>query len=197
MKLFYSKTSPFARKVIISAMKLKLESQLELSTVDVFNDPEYHRINPLVKVPSLEIAEGKILTNSPFICEYLNSFSEEKDLFATGENKWDDLQNQSLADGMMEAAVLRRLESLRPTEKQDPHFDKRQKEKIVNVLNYFNERITVLKDDWTISEISVACALGYLEFRFASEQLLTPYPALSAWYEKVKKLEWMVRTNPN
>lgn len=178
-------------------MKLKLESQLELSTVDVFNDPEYHRINPLVKVPSLEIAEGKILTNSPFICEYLNSFSEEKDLFATGENKWDDLQNQSLADGMMEAAVLRRLESLRPTEKQDPHFDKRQKEKIVNVLNYFNERITVLKDDWTISEISVACALGYLEFRFASEQLLTPYPALSAWYEKVKKLEWMVRTNPN
>lgn len=197
MKLFYSKTSPFARKVIISAMKLSLDSHLKLNSVDVFNDPHYHQINPLVKVPSLEISEGQILTNSPFICDYLNAVSEKKNLYADGEAKWNDMQIQSLADGMMEASVLRRLESLRPPEKQDPNFDKRQKDKIVNVLNYFNERISEFKSEWTIGEISVACALGYLEFRFASEQLLTPYPALSAWYEKAKKLEWMVRTNPN
>lgn len=196
MKLFYSKTSPFARKVIISAMKLNLNSQLELTSVDVFNDPHYHQINPLVKVPSLEYAEGKVLTNSPFICDYLNSLSEKKNLYAPGDSKWEDMQNQSLADGMMEAAVLRRLESLRPVEKQDPNFDKRQKEKIVNVLSYFNERISLLKKDWTIGEITLACSLGYVEFRFAAENLLTPYPSLNKWYEEAKKTEWMIRTQP-
>lgn len=197
MKLFYSKTSPFARKVIISAMKLNLNSKLELSAVDVFNDPHYHQINPLVKVPSLEYAEGKILTNSPFICDYLNSLSEKKNLYASGDEKWADMQNQSLADGMMEAAVLRRLESLRPVEKQDPNFDKRQKEKIVNVLAYFNERVSALKKDWTIGEITLACSLGYVEFRFSAENLLAPYPALNQWYEDAKKTEWMIRTSPN
>lgn len=197
MKLFYSKTSPFARKVIISAMKLNLLPQLELTSVDVFNDSHYHQINPLVKVPSLEYDQGKILTNSPFICEYLNSSSEQKNLYAPGDGKWVDLQNQSLADGMMEAAVLRRLESLRPHEKQDPNFDKRQKDKIVNVLSYFNRKVLELKKDWTIGEISLACSLGYIEFRFANENLLTPYHEVNHWFEDAKKMEWMIRTQPS
>lgn len=196
MKLYYSKTSPFARKVIISALKLELKNMLELTTVDVFNDPAYNKINPLVKVPALEIKTGQILTNSPFICDYLNSISTKKNLFASAELKWHDLQLQSLADGMMDALVLRRLESLRTIDKQDPAFDQRQKDKVLNVLRFFNDNTSTLKSEWTIGEISLACALGYLEFRFANENLLAAFPEVQQWYFESKKTAWMLETQP-
>lgn len=196
MKLFYTVTSPFARKIRLSAHLLELEKSIDLVTVDVFNDADYKKINPLVKVPSLEIHEGLILTNSPFILEYLDSISLNRKNIPSDKSKWQALQFQSVADGIMEAAVLRRLESLRSPDKQDPKSDQRQKEKIENGLNYFEAHFYLLKTPWTVAEISLVCALGYLEFRFAGENWLNRFPKLTNWFKDANSFEFVRATDP-
>ncbi len=196
MKLYYSSTSPFARKVRMSAIILGLEKQITLETVDVFNDASYSNVNPLVKVPTLQTREGLFLTNSPFILEYLDSLSLELKVIPTDSSRWQALQFQSVADGIMDAAVLRRLESLRVPEKQDPKFDQRQREKIKNGLKYFENSIQLLKSEtsWTVVEISLCCAIGYLYYRFANENWLANVPKLKSWYENSQKLSWVSQT---
>ena len=78
MKLYYSITSPFARKVRVAADLLGLESQIELISTDVYAKNDYYRVNPLVKIPALQLRDGNTLTNSPFILEYLDSISLDK-----------------------------------------------------------------------------------------------------------------------
>jgi glutathione S-transferase len=76
MKLYYSATSPFARKIRIAAQILKIEKQMELVLVDVYGAQaqEFKKINPLIKIPALEMQDGAVLTNSPFIMDYVNQF---------------------------------------------------------------------------------------------------------------------------
>jgi len=75
MKLYYSGTSPFARKVRVAAMILGLNSEIELVTTDVYVATDYSKVNPLVKIPALTTREGQVITNSPFILEYLDFLS--------------------------------------------------------------------------------------------------------------------------
>lgn len=196
MKLYYSSTSPFARKVRISAILLGLENQIALETVDVFNDNGFSNINPLVKVPTLQTREGLFLTNSPFILDYLDSLSPRLKMIPTDASRWQMLQFQSVADGIMDAAVLRRLESLRSPEQQDPKFDQRQKDKIRNGLHYFENNFQLLNSDdkWTVAEISLCCAIGYLYFRFANENWLAGFPKLTVWNDNAQKLSWVAQT---
>lgn len=185
MKLYYSKSSPFARKVIISAEVLKLSSELELVTVDVYQPPSnYKELNPLIKVPSLELPNGEMLTNSPFICQYLNSISSSKNkIFPTDQSLWSALNFQSIADGATDAAVSRRWEShLRSSEKFDPKIDQRHKDKIENSLVFFEKKLTQFSDEkLTISEISLICFVDYLQFRFAHEQWENKFPIAFNW----------------
>ena len=138
MKLYFSKTSPFARKVRLAALILGLDKEIELEIVDVFKDPHYKEINPLVKIPTLKTRDGFLLSNSPVIVDYLDSLSFSKKVIPADESRWQALQFQSIADGVMDASVLRRLESLRIPEKQDQGFDLRQKRKLKMVLLILN-----------------------------------------------------------
>lgn len=194
MKLYYSPASPFARKVRISAILLGLENEVSLETVDVYNDNSYSAVNPLVKVPTLQTREGLLLTNSPFIMEYLDSLSASLKMIPTDSTRWQALQLQSIADGIMEAAVLRRLESLRTPDKQDPKFDQRQKQKIANGLHYFENNMSLLQTKWSVSEVSLCCAIGYLNYRFGSESWLAEFPKLTRWYAEASKLDHVART---
>tara|TARA_B110001454_G_scaffold16046_1_gene14391 strand:+ start:40098 stop:40691 length:594 start_codon:yes stop_codon:yes gene_type:complete len=194
MKLYYSPASPFARKVRISAILLGLENEVTLETVDVFNDNSYSAVNPLVKIPTLQTREGLFLTNSPYIVDYLDSLSSTTKMIPTDGSRWQALQFQSIADGIMDAAVLRRLESLRSPDKQDSKFDLRQKQKIQNGMRYFESNIDLLKMKWTVSEISLCCAIGYLNYRFGSENWLAEYPKLNHWYTEANRLDCVART---
>ena len=127
MKLFFSKHSPFARKVRIVSNVLGIQNKIELIATDIFNPPvNYKSVNPLIKVPALEMADGRMLTNSPFICQYLSQTTPGgQKIFPLGPELWSALNVQSIADGGSDAAVARRWEMhLRSSEKFDKKIDR-------------------------------------------------------------------------
>lgn len=190
MKLFYTTSSPFARKIRIAASLLGIQNEIQLIPVDL-SIKDYSLINPLMKVPALETRQGLNLTNSPFILEYLNELSLGRKIISSDQQeKFVQLNDQSIADGIMDAAVLRRMESQRSYDKRDALFDEKQKIKIRNGLGYFEQNIFRMKTDWCVSEISLLSALSYLEFRFSNENWLQAFPALQKWYlESLQKPE--------
>jgi glutathione S-transferase len=199
MKLYYSPTSPFARKVILSASVLGLGHELELESADVYqrNISYVTRINPLNKIPALQTREGNLLVNSPFICDYLNSLPTVKKVIPTqGPERWKVLNNQAIADGIMEAAVLRRYEVLRKSHLRDPNFDKRQWDKINDSLQYFESHLAEFLGELQLDGITLLCAIGYLDFRFAHETWLERFPRLREWYNLHKEWKPFIETVP-
>lgn len=183
MKLFYSKTSPFARKVRVATAVLGLQKKLDLIQTDVFNNSDsFKHINPLIKIPALEMDSGEVLVNSPFICQYLSTLTSGQMLFPIGPELWSALNFQAIADGGADAAVLRRMEGLRSPDKREPKFESRQNEKIENALHFCQKNIAQLsKQNLGIAEISVICFVDYLSFRFGYEHWDSRFSRLFDW----------------
>ena len=112
MKLCYSPTSPYVRKVVVTAMETGLEPGIERIANNVW-DPatDIAATNPLGKVPALTTDDGAVLFDSPVICEYLDSLHDGAKLFpAAGPARWRALRQQALCDGILDAGILRMLE---------------------------------------------------------------------------------------
>ena len=130
MKLFHSPASPFVRKVMASAIAREIDAQIELVPANPHaSPPALLAANPLSKVPCLITEDGVALFDSPVICEYLDALDDGAlPLFPrTGGARWRALKLQALADGIMDAAVSRRGELLRPKEAAREAFMARQK----------------------------------------------------------------------
>jgi glutathione S-transferase len=198
MKLYFSPTSPFVRKVRLIAACLELSQEIEIVPTDVYADNEdYKRINPLIKIPALETRDGQVLTNSPFICQYLISLKPGSGLWPQGSDLWRILNFQSIADGGMEAAVLRRYESLRRADKFDLSFDHKQRKKILNSLEFLERNLSELSaNQMGIAESSALCLVDYMHIRFAHENLGDLYPRLFAWASKWNEISWVKQTAP-
>src|SRR5271169_1610545 len=138
MKLRYSPTSPFVRKVMVVALETGLADRIEkvpTSVTPIKPNDEVARDNPLVKIPALTTDNGLVLYDSPVICEYLDSLHEGPKLFpAAGEKRWIALRQQALGDGIMEAAILARYESIRPKEVQWTDWIEAQLRKVRGAL---------------------------------------------------------------
>ncbi len=188
MKLFYSSTSPFVRKVVIAARLRGLDSQIERLPTDAQSSPAVLlAANPLSKVPCLVADDGVALFDSPVICEYLDSLGDAPPLFPEhGGQRWLALRQQALADGMMDAAVLARMESVRPADETRAKVIERQKAAVSRSLALLEENPPE-EGHATIGTIAIACALGYLDFRFAADAWRDHHPRLAAWLEGFTK----------
>src|SRR3546814_4963738 len=111
MKLRYSPTSPYVRKVNVVAIETGLQDRIErVPTVTADPASGLAKDNPLGKVPVLITDDGMRLYDSPVICEYLDSLHEGPKLIPTeGIARWVTLSQQALADGLLDAAILRLL----------------------------------------------------------------------------------------
>ncbi|MCZ4328533.1 glutathione S-transferase [Castellaniella denitrificans] len=186
MKLYYSSTSPFVRKCLVAAHELGLADRIELVTVVTM--PTAHndalmRDNPLCKLPTLITDEGQALYDSRVICEYLNDLGGGR-LIPAGGGKWAALVDQSLADGILDAALLMRYEVvLRPAERQWPAWRETQEEKARSALGQFERQVAGWPADrLDIGVIALASALGYLDLRFPDMGWRDAYPGLAAWF---------------
>ena len=186
MKLYYSSTSPFVRKCLVAAHELGLADRIELVTVVTM--PTAHndalmRDNPLCKLPTLITDEGQALYDSRVICEYLNDLGGDR-LIPAGGGKWAALVDQSLADGILDAALLMRYEVvLRPAERQWPAWRETQEEKARSALGQFERQVAGWPADrLDIGVIALASALGYLDLRFPDMGWRDAYPGLAAWF---------------
>src|SRR5258707_8485963 len=167
MKLYTNIASPFARKCRVIAQELNLKlDEIEVMARD---DEQLRRINPLKKIPILILDDGSALFDSPVICEYLNHIGGGKffpgmNLWRQTTGRWKALGLQALADGIMEAAVACRYESLQPEERRNGDFIARYRTTITAGLDAL-ERMKFATPP-TIGEIATGCALGYLDFRY-------------------------------
>jgi glutathione S-transferase len=197
MKLRYSGTSPFVRKVLVLAMELGLDKKIERQPTNP-NDAasDLSRQNPLVKVPSLQLDDGSSLYDSPVICEYLDSLAGNKFHPASGPARWTALRRQALADGIMDAGVLVRGEVLRAAGEQSPGFIARQKTKMTLALDALEGEAGTFGEGLDIGLIAIACALGYVDFRFAADNWRAKRPNLARWYDKVAQRPSLQATAP-
>jgi glutathione S-transferase len=199
MQLYFSATSPYARKVRISAQELGLGEKIELISITLTPVSPHEALrssNPLGKIPVLITDDGDSLYDSPVICEYLDALAGGNRIFpAAAAARWRALRRQALADGLLDAAVLIRYEeALRPKERRWQDWVDGQLLKIRTALDALERE--PLEGAFDIGAISIACALGYLDFRFASESWRASRPRLSAWEAVVSKRPSLAATVP-
>jgi glutathione S-transferase len=201
MKLYISPQSPFARKVRVVARETGLAARIEevaAAVSPVKANAEVGRANPLVKVPTLVLDDGATLFDSPVICEYLDSLHAGRKLFPpAGEARWTALRLQAVGDGILDAGILARYETvLRPEALRWPDWIAGQRGKWHAGLDHLERSAGALAGAPTIGSIAAACALGWLDFRYGAEDWRASRPALARWYETFAARESMRATAP-
>ena len=194
MKLRYSTTSPFVRKVHVLALETGQIDKIELVKT-VTTEPDLGRNNPLQKVPAMELDDGSSLYDSRVICEYLDAQSGGKFFPPVGPARWTALRRQALADGMADAAVLRMMESKKPENLRSADWDKRQKLKVTQGLAALEA--DHLGPQLDIGTLMVAIVLDYLDFRFKAEDWRPAHPKLAAWHKTVSERASLKKTLPH
>jgi glutathione S-transferase len=199
MKLLFSATSPFVRKVSIVLIETGLSDRVENVPTNPW-DPQSDlpAQNPIGKVPTLISAQGVEIFDSSVICEFLDNLHAGPKMFPIdAEGRITANQFQSLADGMMDAAVLGFIEnSRRPKDRRWGEWSDRQLAAITRSLNWLEERHQTLNQTSDIGTISVACALGYLDFRFADLEWRRHHERLAEWFEQFAQRESIRATAP-
>lgn len=190
--------SPYARKCRVVALEKGLpDPGLTPPAGDPWTaDPAFLAANPLGKVPTLVTDDGHAVYDSPVICEYLDSLAPAPRLYPTGVERWAVLTRAALADGIMDAAVGARGESLRA----DGERSDAQIAKLLAVigrgLDRLEAEVSRFADVVRIDSIGVACALGYLDLRFAQLAWRQGRPTLAAWEAGFAERASMRATRP-
>jgi len=196
MKLAYSPNSPYVRKCVALAIQRGIDKQMELWTVGT-TDPALLQVNPLSKVPTLVLDDGTALYDSPVICEYLDSVGDGPKMFPpVGPARWKALRQEALGDGILDATQPRRREIALPQDEGRQTYIALQQGKVKAALAVLEAEADGLGMLTTIGEITIACALGYMDFRYPNEPWRPGHPKLEAWYAKVSAMPAMARTVP-
>jgi len=194
MKIHASPASPYVRKVRALAVELGVPLDMVIADAAAV-DSSFGRINPIHRVPALELDSGEVLFDSPVICECLDATHGGGFFPPAGPERWRVLKLQALGDGIMDAAVPRRGEVLRPEQQQSPGRLAAYERSIRQVLDALERDVDGLSGV-NIGTIAVACALGYLDFRFPDDAWREGRPALEAWYDTFAQRPSMVQTAP-
>jgi glutathione S-transferase len=200
MKLRHSYSSPYVRKAMITALEAGLDDEIELLATNPWAaDTDLPNDNPLCKVPALITDGGEHLFDSPVICEYLDGLHDGAKIFpAAGGARWTALRRQALADGILDAAVALRVETvMRPAELQWTKWTERQTSTINRALDALEDEAAAFADLFTIGEITVVSALGYLDFRFHTMDWRSGRPRLAAWCAKQASRPSVAATIPH
>ncbi|MGF1546766.1 MAG: glutathione S-transferase N-terminal domain-containing protein [Thiotrichales bacterium] len=185
MQLFISPTSPYVRKVRVTAIEKGFGNSLVTTRCDAYGDDSaLLAANPLSRVPTLVTDAGEALFDSPVICEWLDSQRAEPRLIPpAGAARWTVLRGQALADGVMDDAVAAVLEQRRPESVRDQVSITRHVAAIKRAIPALaNERMH-WPGELSLAHIATACALTYLEFRLPALDWGATSPHLREWYE--------------
>jgi glutathione S-transferase len=196
VKLCFSPTSPYVRKVLACAITREIDDRVELVPTDPNASlPEFIAINPLSKVPALLTDDGVALFDSPVICEYLDTIGDALPMFPEhGTLRWRALRLQAMGDGILDASVPRRGELTKPQDDGRVAWIARQKAAVDHTLDALEADPPHRLID--IGSVTIACALGYLDFRFAGEPWRPGHPKLAAWFEAFAHNPGIARTEP-
>ncbi len=187
MKLYFSPFSPYVRKCLVVGHELGLDARITLlpsAAHPIQRDQTIIVNNPLGKVPTLLTDDGQALYDSRVICEYLDDLGGGSLFPKAGTARWEALTLQSLADGMLDAALLARYEDVARAEAiRWKQWRAGQLDKIETSLAHLEGNLQTLAGRVDIGSLSMACALWYLDVRFTELQWRGRYPKVAQWYE--------------
>ena len=203
MKLIGSLTSPYVCKVRIVLAEKKLDYQFV--TEEVWSaDTRIHESNPLGKVPCLIMEGGEALFDSRVIVEYLDTLSPVGKLIpGLGRERAEVKTWEALADGVLDASVLARLEATwggRSDAQRSPAWIERQLGKVDAALlamaRGLGDRPWLHGIHMSLADIAVGCALGYLDFRFPQVPWRERHPQLAQYQSRLMQRQSFVDTQP-
>jgi glutathione S-transferase len=201
MKLIGSLASPYVRKVRIVMAEKKLDYSLVLENVWV-PETTIQQSNPLGKVPCLIMEDGGAMFDSRVIVEYLDTLTPVGKLLPTqGRERAGIKCWEALADGILDAGILMRLEkTLRPAEQQSQVWIDRQMRKVHAGLKAMSAGLAETPfcggNHYTLADVAVGCALGWLSFRFPEIDWRGDYPNLGKLFDKLSERPSFKETVP-
>jgi glutathione S-transferase len=193
MKLYNGPTSPFGRKASVVYRELGLA--VEEVTIDVYTAEFLDALNPLRQIPTLELDDGRPLYGSTVIALYFIALAERQDV-CPEEQKWDILTACALCDGLMEAVLQRRMETLRPDGEKSPSAIAKLETRAERAVSSLAAGLHRFEGNGLrLDRIATVCALEYTSFRLSSDWK-TLHPSLAAWAEAYGKHRGFVATRP-
>ena len=190
--LYNGPNSPFGRKTKITS--LVQEIKLEEKIINVYEADFLDKHNPIRKIPTLVVNKLAII-DSDNICLYLDSISKKNTLFPK-KKYWEIMTMTSIANGLMESVLERRMEIIRPDGEKSNNFINKQEVRI-------NRTIKWLENNWnnydetclTMDQIAIACALDYTMYRF-NDKWRTDNTKLDKWFSNFLEKDFMKSTLP-
>ena len=182
--LYNGPNSPFGRKAKITAIFHKI--QLEEKIIKVQESEFLDNFNPLRKIPTLVINNNQTIIDSDNICLYFDEISSIETLFKK-ENYWKIISSISVANGIMESVLERRMELIRPSNEQSKGFINKQEIRTFRTINWLEKNWDNYQKKVSMDQIAIAVALEYTKFRFTD-----------SWSKDCQKLnEWLSDFNSN
>ena len=182
--LYNGPNSPFGRKAKITAIFHKI--QLEEKIIKVQESEFLDNFNPLRKIPTLVINNNQTIIDSDNICLYFDEISSIETLFKK-ENYWQIMSAISVANGIMESVLERRMELIRPSNEQSKGFINKQEIRTFRTINWLEKNWDNYQKKVSMDQIAIAVALEYTKFRFTD-----------SWSKDCQKLnEWLSDFNSN
>lgn len=199
MKLHWSSRSPYVRKVMICVYEMGLADRIERipSVVSLSNpNAEVMRDNPLGRIPTLILDDGRVFHESIVICEYLDSLHGGTPLFpAKGESRWTALRRHALGNGMLDALLLWRSEVMKPAARQTPEWLSTFALKTRNALGTIESDADALaRTPFDIGHVGMGAALAYLDFRFGDFGWRKDHPRTDAWMQQFSQRDSVQKT---
>ena len=201
MRLYWSSRSPYARKVMAFAHEAGVADRIEtVRTLVSMTAPnrDLMKVNPLAKIPTLVTDDGLVLFDSSVICEYLDGLNRGQKLFpAAPAERWPALRWQALGNNMLDNLVPWRNERLRPPPQQSPETLAAFELKIRSVVSVLDAEAGALDKAKTgIGHVTIAVALGYIDFRFSDLGWRDGHARIAGWYENFFRRPSMQATIP-
>ena len=190
--LYNGPNSPFGRKTKVTS--LAQEVNLEEKIINVYEADFIDKHNPLRKIPTL-VTNQLSITDSDNICLYLDSISKKETLFPK-KNYWEIMNITSIANGLMESVLERRMETIRSEKEKSKNFINKQEIRIERTIKWIENNWNNYNNDYlTMDQIAIACALDYTIFRF-NNKWKSENRKLNEWFEKFIKKDFMKVTKP-
>ena len=198
MKLHWSPKSPYVRKVMVCAHELGLADRIELvrSVAAMLKpNPRLMEDNPLSKITTLVLDDGFALFDSVVICEYLNDLGGGTLVPREGADKWQALRWHAFGDGLLDATILWRNERERaqPLQTLIDAFDLKTR---ASLRQLDDEAQALAETPFSIGHVAIACALGYLDYRFDAFGWRAIAPRLAEWEAELRQRPSMQQTEP-
>ena len=190
--LYNGPNSPFGRKTKITS--LVQEIKLEEKIINVYEADFLDKHNPIRKIPTLVVNKLAII-DSDNICLYLDTISKKNTLFPK-KKYWEIMSMTSIANGLMESVLERRMEMIRPDSEKSNNFINKQEVRITRTISWLENNWNNYDDSYlTMDQIAIACALDYTTYRF-NDKWRTDNKKLNKWFSNFLEKDFMKSTLP-